>query len=308
LNRSTPLGGGVVAFPISVLVLGFTSEQSRDASVLVQSIGMTAASFLLFTTKPELLHARTICISVVFGSLGMLVGLATNMPSSIVNLIYTTLVFEFGILYYYTNTFVTTTWIPRSEYPCPDLALRKKHMLISTCLLISSAVLGGFMTANVGSGSDIFMYAYGIYGWNILNPDRRMDDNKYTASSVVVMATLSVLTSLTRALNGGFSSEVLQAWGAMSFVVVLGAPVGSLILTPAATPYLRILFYALALIQFVLFGVLKIKDDVAAWIAIAAITCIVLISLLVHYFRILRPRIPKFANTKNYDPSSITII
>ena len=35
---STPLGGGIVAFPVSVLVLQFTSSESRDASVLVQTI------------------------------------------------------------------------------------------------------------------------------------------------------------------------------------------------------------------------------------------------------------------------------
>jgi hypothetical protein len=41
---STPLGGGVVAFPLAVLVLKLTPAQSRDSSLLVQAIGMTSAA------------------------------------------------------------------------------------------------------------------------------------------------------------------------------------------------------------------------------------------------------------------------
>ena len=51
---STPLGGGVVAYPVSQLVLNVTTEHARDASVLVQSIGMNAAAWLIFLKKREL--------------------------------------------------------------------------------------------------------------------------------------------------------------------------------------------------------------------------------------------------------------
>ena len=94
---STPLGGGVVAFPVTVLVLGFTSEESRDASVLVQSIGMNAAAYLLLTTKRDLLDAKFIAINSVFGTIGIIIGLAAAPPSVIINTIYTVLVFEFGL-------------------------------------------------------------------------------------------------------------------------------------------------------------------------------------------------------------------
>ena len=69
----------------------------------------------------------------------------------------------------------------------------------------------------------------------------------------------------------------------MSFIVVLGAPVGSLILTPAALPYLRALFYFLAVAQFLLFGILKIGADVTVWIIIVCITVLVFAALLGHY-------------------------
>jgi len=48
---STPLGGAVVAFPVAVLVIKFKPVQGRDFAVLIQSVGMTAAAYLIATKK-----------------------------------------------------------------------------------------------------------------------------------------------------------------------------------------------------------------------------------------------------------------
>ena len=46
-------------------------------------------------------------------------------------------------------------------------------------------------------------------GWNVIYPENRFSENKFTASSVVVMGAMSGLTAVTRALNGGFSQKVI---------------------------------------------------------------------------------------------------
>ena len=46
-------------------------------------------------------------------------------------------------------------------------------------------------------------------GWNTIYPENRFSQNKFTASSVVVMGAMSGLTAVTRALNGGFSEKVI---------------------------------------------------------------------------------------------------
>jgi hypothetical protein len=51
LAGSTPLGGGVVAYPVSQLVLHVSTAHARDASVLVQSVGMNAAAWLILVSK-----------------------------------------------------------------------------------------------------------------------------------------------------------------------------------------------------------------------------------------------------------------
>ena len=55
---STPLGGGVVAFPVAVIVINFTAPQGRDFAVLIQSVGMNAAGYLLVLRAGQPVHTR----------------------------------------------------------------------------------------------------------------------------------------------------------------------------------------------------------------------------------------------------------
>eukprot|EP00729_Bicosta_minor_P028722 gene28722-5335_t len=151
---------------------------------------------------------------------------------------------------------------------------------VACVVIFVAALVGGFVTSKVGSGSDIAMFVAGIFGWNTLCPSQRLGDAKLTASSVVVMGILSAVASLLRAMTAGFSPRVLHCWGAMACVVVLGAPLGSFVLSPKAVPYLRLLFYVLAVVQLVLFGVLKIKDDAAQWSAVGGVTACVVVLLI----------------------------
>ncbi|VEU40647.1 unnamed protein product [Pseudo-nitzschia multistriata] len=93
---STPLGGGVVAFPVSVLVLGFSPDQGRDFSLLIQSVGMTAASFLIFYKKRCLLSGceDAMVIFSILSVIGMIVGFEcfSGLSPYVVNIMYTTTV------------------------------------------------------------------------------------------------------------------------------------------------------------------------------------------------------------------------
>mmetsp|Transcript_22933 Transcript_22933/g.54134 ORF Transcript_22933/g.54134 Transcript_22933/m.54134 type:complete len:408 (+) Transcript_22933:195-1418(+) len=93
---STPLGGGVVAFPVSVLVLGFRPDQGRDFSLLIQSVGMTAASFLIFYKKRHLLRGceDIIVQFCVLSIIGVVIGFECFSSASpyVVNITYTTAV------------------------------------------------------------------------------------------------------------------------------------------------------------------------------------------------------------------------
>jgi len=165
-------------------------------------------------------------------------------------------------------------------------------------LVILGGIIGGFITSKVGSGSDTFAFIFGVFIWNEFRSGEKLADNCLTASSVVIMAIMSIFTSILRMMthvveNGegsgdgsdGFaiSREVILCWGATAPIVVMGAPIGSLILTPKRTLYLRRMFYLCAVGQFASFGVLKIKDNVDYWIGIIVYILLIAGGSFVHF-------------------------
>ena len=336
---STPLGGGVVAFPISVLVLQFTGGESRDVAVLIQSIGMNAAAFVLYTQKRHLLNQTFIFVFILFGFVGLLLGMTFDVSDKLINLVYTILVFEFSIFYAYRNLImnriqIQTVDIKKIIETKDDkkdvLQVSVKEIEIETSVsdinnfvlwsgMIACAIIGGFATSNVGTGSDIALYIFGLLCWNgIVKPSRKLTESQLTASSIVVMGGMSVLTVIMRIVlsmssfpssstarntststtnnyminatnttnttsnDAVFTSRVLETWMAMIPVVVVGAPLGSLVLTPERLPWLRRMFYVLAVFQLIMFGVLKIKNNWVSWLVIGIITMVQVAFLCLH--------------------------
>ena len=305
---ATPLGGGVVAFPVSVLVLQFSAAESRDASVLVQAVGMNAASYLILTSKKrQLLDIHMGILFVVIGTAGALVGLYIEVDARTASLIYTVLVFEFAICFFYRNQFLR-----QGEPPASQKKYSLKHSSLFLITLGSCmAFLGGVLSAVIGMGSDIALYAFGVLVWNpSVKEHRRFGDNELTATSVVVMGAISAIIAVSRVLTPPadpysctvIAPRVLKSWGAMVPVVVIGAPCGSLILTRRCLPYLRHLFYLLSTFQFTMFGVLKIGARWPEWVGVLGITFLNFVGLVCHYTlygrsrRFRHPNIPVVAS------------
>ncbi|KAK7235224.1 membrane transporter protein [Aureococcus anophagefferens] len=103
---STPLGGGVVGFPVAVLVLRMEPAQGRDFSAMIQAAGMTSASYLILYLKPELVHVKLVSWSIAFGVLGCIVGFVVEVDPFAVNLALTTHLLAFAVVYFYKNEII----------------------------------------------------------------------------------------------------------------------------------------------------------------------------------------------------------
>ena len=70
----TSVGGGAVAFPVMTLAFGIDPVDAREFSIIIQSLGMTAASFAIVFMKVKLdWHSLIIC------SIGGIFGKCTNI-------------------------------------------------------------------------------------------------------------------------------------------------------------------------------------------------------------------------------------
>ena len=60
---------------------------------------------------------------------------------------------------------------PANEPEAKEIS--RTRLVLAYSSMVLAAFVGGFITANVGSGSDIVLYAYGLLGWNLLVEERR---------------------------------------------------------------------------------------------------------------------------------------
>jgi len=78
---ATSEGGGAVAFPVMTLIFKIAPSTARDFSLLIQSCGMTAASFAILKNKIKV--NKEIILFTSFGSIfGNILGFLTVVPSA----------------------------------------------------------------------------------------------------------------------------------------------------------------------------------------------------------------------------------
>lgn len=287
---STPVGGGAVAFPVMVLYIKLLPEEGRDFSLLVQSVGMSAASFQILYAKRHLCHFWLVLWFTISALPGLILGFEVDMGSRITSLTFTTAVSCFAIAFFYHrevmaissgkdgDAYAVEAWDLLHLGGLEKAVGWRCFGTFLPWILTASACIfgmtGGFLTAKLGSGADMLAYIFGML-WNSLVPyEAQMSENMLTASSVIVMACCSVLGTSLRVLTAEVSYEVIMCWAACVPVVVLGAPLGSMLLNPSSTKFLRRCFYVFVLAQFISMGTLQLKDDLVAWM-------IVLVAILV---------------------------
>eukprot|EP00984_Skeletonema_dohrnii_P002130 scaffold724_cov107-Skeletonema_dohrnii-CCMP3373.AAC.6 len=305
---STPLGGGVVAFPVSVLSIKFTPSQGRDFSLMIQSCGMTAASFLVLTKRPYLLkdHGSLLAKTFFFNVLGLICGAFVVVPPFIAMCIYTTSVAGFAIILAYVERCVhyERGGLPLSQSSDMQQTVRSDSSVsqkedeesehenspqpqaanVDLILVAIFSFIGGFMSSKIGTGADMAWYAYGALVHNLKGRNTIICDNDLTSMSIIVMTVTSIFGTMLRVTTSGdeaVTPDVYHAFIACACFVVLGAPLGSLLLSRHNQRRLKNLFYILAALQLLIFGVVKIRDDVVAWCVIGGSLCLVMFGITI---------------------------
>ncbi|KAL7544719.1 hypothetical protein ACHAWF_008078 [Thalassiosira exigua] len=234
---STPLGGGVVAFPVCVLAVGFRPSQGRDFGLLIQSVGMTAASYLVLLTRgPRLLrdHGRTLAGAIYFSVMGAIAGCFVSLPPFVVTCAYTTSVASFAIVLAYAELRLgertagdqknmttrrqsthETEEVPPSDCESPSEgegasdegdsdgtvggSATKTRTALRRLALATFSLAGGVVSSQIGTGADMAWYAYGSLVHNGQSePDDVIQHDDLTAISIIVMTVVSIVGSVVR--------------------------------------------------------------------------------------------------------------
>lgn len=210
----TSMGGGAVAFPVFTKVLHVPPHEAKIFSLVIQSVGMSAASLTIVAmdTKVEWRFIRWASLG---GVPGIVLGsffLAPVLPPDAIKFFFTMMVSSFGIILFLLNC-----------------SRRKRNLIIpfwgrrEQLLSILVGLFGGVTSSLVGSGMDIFCFSVMVLLFGLC-------EKVSTPTSVILMAINAVVGAILHTyVIGDFNEPVVSYWLAAVPVVVVGAPFGAVL-------------------------------------------------------------------------------
>ena len=217
---STPMGGGSVAFPILVLLLGEPAALGRSFAFAIQALGMSSAVLYLLCAGRPLAWGvlRWALLGSLFATPIGVAWLAPRVTELGVKLVFAVVWAAFGV--------VTLHRLSALAGQTGMLRLAPGHERAAG--LLAGAIGGGCIAAVAGVGADMLLYSLLVLRF-------RADARIAIPSAVALMAFTSLVAIATRVgLAWLVPSEAILApgvaehWLEAAPVVVVGAPLGAL--------------------------------------------------------------------------------
>ncbi len=230
-------GGGSVAFPVMTLIFKIPPAQARDFSLAIQSVGMTAATLWIITRRIPIERTYLI-LAMIGGSAGIILGtyfIAPYTAPAYAKMLFVSFWLSFGITLFAVNYFRGRTVRDRLEKLTP---FQKGE-------LIFIGMLGGILSAILGSGIDICTFAFVTMKYNL-------SEKVATPTSVILMASNAVLGFMLHHLVlADIAPVVYNYWLVCIPVVLLGAPLGAFTINRVPRLHIVNFLVLIILIQFV---------------------------------------------------------
>lgn len=233
---ATSEGGGAIAFPVMTLVFDIHPSVARDFSLMIQSVGMTAAALTIIVLKIPVAW-RAIGVVSLGGLFGMVIGqewISPLMTPPLVKLFFTSLWLGFGLVLFYINRH-------------PERLVREKlddltHVDLLRLLLVG--VIGGAIAGTTGSGIDIVTFSLLVLYF-------RLCETIATPTSVVLMAISSIWGFLWKeGFSTGMALDAWNYWLVCIPIVVVGAPLGAWFIRTKSRLFIARLLYVSIVIQY----------------------------------------------------------
>ena len=255
---ATSEGGGAVAFPVMTLLFKVPPPTARDFSLMIQSVGMSAASLTILAGRIRICTRTATCAG-PGGVIGVVLGLelvSELMPPSYVKMFFTSLWLSFAVVLFWLNRDrdrLLASAAPRG----PRAALA----------LFFVGVLGGIVSGVTGSGVDILTFSLLVLSF-------RVSESIATPTSVVLMAMTAVAGALYRGgvSSAGLAPRAWDYWWVCVPIVVVGAPFGARFIKSRSREWICGLLATCIAVQFV--GALMIIPQSASLLLASVATLV----------------------------------
>lgn len=204
-----------MAFPVMTLALGITPLVARDFSLMIQTVGMVAATFTILYQQ-----IKVDWQAIVWCTLGGVVGcpvslglIAPHVPPPITKMVFVSTWFAFAVALCLLNRNPDR----KTFAIIHNARFGSRHQLV----LVLVGFVGGLLTGLAGSGMDITVFAVHTLFF-------RVSEKTATPTSVILMAiNTSVGFYFKGFWFGGMEPQAADFWLVCVPVVTFGAPIGS---------------------------------------------------------------------------------
>ncbi len=230
-------GGGAVAFPVMTLIYEITPHVARNFSLAIQSVGMTTASYIILRNRYPVEWKYLLPVS-IGGIFGMILGtwyLVPVVPPAFIKMLFVTFWLSFGIVLFYVNQIYKRKVTDK----LPVMPSRENMGLGFIGLL------GGGLSALLGSGIDIFSFSYVTMRFHL-------SEKVATPTSVLIMALNSLVGFILHNLIlHDFGDQEFNYWLVSIPVVVIGAPLGARFINSKTRKFVADFLYLIIIVQFI---------------------------------------------------------
>eukprot|EP00007_Cunea_sp_BSH-02190019_P001303 CAMPEP_0174241822 /NCGR_PEP_ID=MMETSP0417-20130205/25057_1 /TAXON_ID=242541 /ORGANISM="Mayorella sp, Strain BSH-02190019" /LENGTH=432 /DNA_ID=CAMNT_0015321125 /DNA_START=137 /DNA_END=1432 /DNA_ORIENTATION=+ len=233
-------GGGAIAFPVMTLILNVNPLVARDFSIMIQSFGMTSASFLILYLRIRVEY-RALIWSTLGGVAGVMIGLsfvAPNLNSTVIKVTFIAVWMSFVIALLIMN------WGSFRGRSRKVFRMIPRFNWWKAGTLVLFGFAGGVLTSMTGSGIDLFTFS-------MMTLLFRISEKTATPTSVILMAINTVVAVIWQGSMYGLSEQALTyLWCAVPVAVIM-APVGAYVISYAHRLTHAVIVMVLDAIQFV---------------------------------------------------------
>lgn len=229
-------GGGAVAFPVMTLAFGIAPHVARDFALMIQSVGMIAASLAIVWTGIPIVRGCIAWVS-LGGALGIVVGIDFVAPR---------------VEPAYAKMLFTSTWLAFAAALWQMNRTRGRRTIDqlwrvgwqNRAMFVGVGCLGGVVTAITGSGLDILSFSLLVLVF-------RVSERVATPTSVILMGVNAVIGAGHSAIRTeGLAPEAWNYWWVCVPVVVVGAPLGAQLIRNRSRRFITRILYTSIAVQF----------------------------------------------------------
>ena len=234
---ATSEGGGAIAFPVFTLFLKIDPAVARNFSFAIQSLGMTAASIFIISSKIKICK-NLILITSTGGIIGLLIGifyLNNLFPPQYLKVFFVTLWLSFGFALFLKNQDST-------KGVSNDVDINGTGDVIR---ILTFGFIGGIITSFFGNGIDIFTFClFTLY--------YRLDEKIATPTSVVLMTIHTIMGFLTHVfIVKDFQPITFKYWMLSIPIVIFFAPLGAFLISKISRIKVVNILYTVIVAQFI---------------------------------------------------------